>query len=76
MAYFSIHDSNYIDVKGSNVDALKLFACRASYRSFLSTTPRDSYAWNWREMATLLTQRKSLAEIDVDHQINVQESYH
>ena len=26
------------------------------------TTPRDSYAWNYRELATLLTRSESLAE--------------
>ena len=30
------------------------------------TTPPDSYAWNYRELATLLTLRESLAEGELE----------
>ena len=30
------------------------------------TTPRDSYAWNYRELATLLTLSESLAEVGLE----------
>ena len=30
------------------------------------TTPRASYAWNYRDLATLLTPSKSLAEVGLE----------
>ena len=30
------------------------------------TTPRDSHAWNYRELATLLTLSESLAEVGLE----------
>ena len=30
------------------------------------TTPRDSYAWNYRELTTLLTLSESLAEVGLE----------
>ena len=44
------------------------------------TTPRDSYAWNYRELVTLLNRSESLAEVGLESltvcMINAQESYH
>ena len=54
----------YLDVKGRNLDTEKLF-CLSSSLQVLSlevTTPRDSYAWNYRELATLLTLSEGLAK--------------
>ena len=59
LSIYSIYDSPTVDVKGRHLDTEKLFAYRAIPRSFL---PRDSYAWNYRELATLLNLSESLAE--------------
>ena len=51
------------------MDAEKLFAYRAVSSQVLPldvTTPRDFYAWNYRELATLLALSESLAEVGLE----------
>ena len=62
---FFLYARFYLDVKGRNLDTEKLFAYRAVSRSFPGdfTILCDSYAWSYRELATLLTLSESLAEV-------------
>ena len=52
-----------LDVKGRHLDTWKLFALSNSVHVLPLdvTSPRDSYAWNDRELGTLLTLSESLA---------------
>ena len=54
----------YLGVKGSQLDTERLF-CLSSSAQVLPldvTTALESYAWNYIELATLLTLSESLAE--------------
>ena len=59
-----MHMILYLDVKGRNLDTEKPFCLSSSVQVLpldVTTTP-DSNAWNYRELATLLTLSESLAE--------------
>ena len=57
----------YLDIKGGNLDTETLFVYRAvQVHPLDGTTHRDSYAWNYRELVTLLTLSESLAEVGLE----------
>ena len=65
---FFIHMILDLNVKGRNLDAGKLFCSTSSVQALPLdvTTPRNSYAWNYRKLATLLTLSESLAEVGLE----------
>ena len=58
----------YLDVKGRNLDTEKFFCLSSSVQVLPLdvTSPRDSNAWNYRELTTLLTLSESLAEVGLE----------
>ena len=54
--------------QGRHLDTEKLFCLSSSVQvlPLNVTVPRDSYAWNHRELAILLTLNESLAEVGLE----------
>ena len=67
MMFFGMHDSTYMskaDIFVTFWNILEVFCLSSNAQVHILdvTTPRDSYAWNSRELATLLPVSESLVE--------------
>ena len=58
----------YLNVRGRHLDTEKLFCVSSSVQVLLLnvTTPRESCAWHYRELATLLTLSERSAEVGLE----------